>query len=101
MLNIKACSSQPWLQQHTASTAGVAYSDPPVNLNRVQEKRIASEVESLERDTGFKLRVLAQNYPETPGQHWTASTAPIPARVDPWRLHLLAAAASCCGTTSI
>ncbi len=32
-----------------------------------QERRIQSEVESLERDTGFKLRVLAQNYPETPG----------------------------------
>eukprot|EP00775_Hariotina_reticulata_P003185 gene3185-3463_t len=36
-------------------------------LTPSEEKRIASEVESLERDTGFKLRVLAQNYPETPG----------------------------------
>lgn len=33
----------------------------------VQEKRVATELASLERDTGFKLRVLAQNYPETPG----------------------------------
>lgn len=32
-----------------------------------QEKKIQAEVASLERDTGFKLRVLAQNYPETPG----------------------------------
>lgn len=32
-----------------------------------QERRLRSEVESLERDTGVKLRVLAQNYPDTPG----------------------------------
>lgn len=33
----------------------------------LQEKRIASTVAALEQDTGFRLRVLAQNYPETPG----------------------------------
>jgi len=29
--------------------------------------RLRDKVVSLERDTGIKLRVLAQNYPETPG----------------------------------
>ena len=33
----------------------------------LQESRLKKEVESLERDTGVKLRVLAQNYPNTPG----------------------------------
>lgn len=33
----------------------------------LQEKRIAQEIAALEKDTGIKLRVLAQNYPDTPG----------------------------------
>ena len=32
-----------------------------------QEDRIAARIDSLEKATGFKLRVLAQNYPNTPG----------------------------------
>jgi hypothetical protein len=32
-----------------------------------QEARIREQVVDLEKDTGIKLRVLAQNYPETPG----------------------------------
>lgn len=33
----------------------------------LQEKRLAQEIAAIEKDTGFKLRVLAQNYPDTPG----------------------------------
>jgi len=36
-------------------------------LTEGQEARIRSRVVSLEEDTGVRLRVLAQNYPETPG----------------------------------
>ncbi|XP_021863277.1 thylakoid lumenal 15.0 kDa protein 2, chloroplastic [Spinacia oleracea] len=36
-------------------------------LSSGQEKRLAEEVADLEKDTGFKLRILAQNYPDTPG----------------------------------
>lgn len=36
-------------------------------LSDGQEKRLTEEIAALEADTGFKLRVLAQNYPDTPG----------------------------------
>ncbi|KAB1223661.1 hypothetical protein CJ030_MR2G011706 [Morella rubra] len=35
-------------------------------LSDGQEKRLIQEIGDIETDTGFKLRVLAQNYPETP-----------------------------------
>ncbi|PNX80979.1 thylakoid lumenal 15.0 kDa protein [Trifolium pratense] len=37
-------------------------------LSDGQEKRLTQEISALEEDTGVKLRVLAQNYPDTPGQ---------------------------------
>ncbi|GAB2264077.1 hypothetical protein Droror1_Dr00026211 [Drosera rotundifolia] len=36
-------------------------------LSDGQENRLAEVIAALEADTGYKLRVLAQNYPETPG----------------------------------
>eukprot|EP00270_Netrium_digitus_P016706 TRINITY_DN6032_c0_g3_i1.p1 TRINITY_DN6032_c0_g3~~TRINITY_DN6032_c0_g3_i1.p1 ORF type:complete len:264 (+),score=38.07 TRINITY_DN6032_c0_g3_i1:64-855(+) len=36
-------------------------------LTEGQEKRLAEDIRRLEADTGFKLRILAQNYPQTPG----------------------------------
>ncbi|KAJ4970344.1 hypothetical protein NE237_003443 [Protea cynaroides] len=69
------------------SLAGVGFAEAKVGVNKPellpkefsvvidvagflsdgQEKRMAQEIANLEKDTGFKLRVLAQNYPETPG----------------------------------
>ncbi|PIA29173.1 hypothetical protein AQUCO_06200038v1 [Aquilegia coerulea] len=36
-------------------------------LTSGQETRLAQEIADIEKTTGFKLRVLAQNYPDTPG----------------------------------
>ncbi|KAG1370933.1 thylakoid lumenal 15.0 kDa protein 2, chloroplastic [Cocos nucifera] len=36
-------------------------------LSAGQENRLCQEIADLEKDTGFKLRILAQNYPDTPG----------------------------------
>lgn len=37
------------------------------SIIHLQERRLAQEIAALEKDTGYKLRVLAQNYPDTPG----------------------------------
>lgn len=51
----------------------------PAHAWSPQEKRIRSRVEALEADTGVKLRVLAQNYPQTPGlaikDYWVRGSA--------------------------
>ncbi|XP_075487367.1 thylakoid lumenal 15.0 kDa protein 2, chloroplastic isoform X2 [Primulina tabacum] len=69
------------------SLTGVGFADGKVGVNRPellpnvfttvidvagflsegQKNRIALEIDALEKDTGYKLRVLAQNYPNTPG----------------------------------
>ncbi|EPS58490.1 hypothetical protein M569_16322, partial [Genlisea aurea] len=36
-------------------------------LSDGQERRLSEEIASLEKETGYKLRILAQNYPDTPG----------------------------------
>ncbi|CAL1399296.1 unnamed protein product [Linum trigynum] len=36
-------------------------------LSDGQERRLTQEIAEIEKETGFKLRVLAQNYPDTPG----------------------------------
>jgi hypothetical protein len=59
-------------------------------LTPSEEKRIAAEVASLEADTGYKLRVLAQNYPETPGEGRRApAPRPSPAVIERTRGLLL------------
>lgn len=36
-------------------------------LSDGQEARLSRDLERLEKDTGYKVRLLAQNYPDTPG----------------------------------
>lgn len=38
-------------------------------LTSGQAKRLDNMMASLEKDTGFRLRVLCQNYPNTPGKY--------------------------------
>ncbi|GLT25708.1 hypothetical protein SLA2020_008200 [Shorea laevis] len=71
----------------TLTTTGIGFAEAKVGVNKPellpkefstvidvagflsdgQERRLTQEIADIEEDTGFKLRVLAQNYPETPG----------------------------------
>eukprot|EP00199_Chlamydomonas_sp_CCMP681_P005369 CAMPEP_0119107750 /NCGR_PEP_ID=MMETSP1180-20130426/11581_1 /TAXON_ID=3052 ORGANISM="Chlamydomonas cf sp, Strain CCMP681" /NCGR_SAMPLE_ID=MMETSP1180 /ASSEMBLY_ACC=CAM_ASM_000741 /LENGTH=241 /DNA_ID=CAMNT_0007093287 /DNA_START=30 /DNA_END=755 /DNA_ORIENTATION=+ len=68
-------------------TENVSVIDVAGFITPSEEARITAEIASLERDTGFKLRVLAQNYPETPGSavknYWKVDDSTIVFVADP------------------
>ncbi len=49
------------------STPGEVVIQTEKFLTSGQVKRMSDLINSLEKDTGFRLRVLCQNYPNTPG----------------------------------
>ena len=63
------------------------------DLCALQESRLKKEVESLEHDTGVKLRVLAQNYPNTPGlavkDYWSVDDDTVVFVADPSLVSIL------------
>ncbi|KAL5196738.1 hypothetical protein ABZP36_000250 [Zizania latifolia] len=63
MVNAKAGVNKPELLPKEFTTV----IDVAGFLSPGQENRLRQEIEDLEKETGYKLRVLAQNYPDTPG----------------------------------
>lgn len=59
-------TGQRWIK--VTNKTHVLENHPRMCTSLLQESRIQKEIENLEADTGFKLRVLAQSYPETPGE---------------------------------
>jgi len=65
--NLESVNRPDLLPSGTSSAAPVTVLDPAGFLTDGEEARLIREIASLERDTGFKLRVLGQVYPLTPG----------------------------------
>lgn len=63
LVNAKAGVNKPELLPREFTTV----IDVAGFLSSGQENRLRQEIEDLEKETGYKLRVLAQNYPDTPG----------------------------------
>jgi hypothetical protein len=67
--------------------AGVTVIDVAGFLAPSEEKRLAQTIARLEADTGYKVRVLAQNYPNTPGEairdYWAVDDSTVVFVADP------------------
>lgn len=59
----------------------------PQRSHSVQITRIKEQIKGIEDDTGFRFRLLAQNYPQTPGlairDYWAIDDMTIVCVVDP------------------